>query len=176
MRIDVSSILGKPGTSLPVETSGDLGAVDEELGLAGPVSVRGVATSLGKDVYIQCHAQGKVELVCSRCLSPFSRAFEVDCEGKFVDQVDNKGQESEVETFPLEGAVCDLDEMIGHEIVLNLPMKPLCSEECKGICPVCGKNLNQGDCGCSRKDGGPSPFGRKLLEALEERSKKHGRT
>ncbi|MGI6643852.1 MAG: YceD family protein [Bacillota bacterium] len=177
MKIDVSSILGKPGSSLPIEALGDLGSVGEELGLCGPVTVGGVATSLGKDVYVQCRAEGETELVCSRCLSPFLKAFAVDCEGKFVDHATSaEEQETEVEIFPLEGTFCGLDEMIGHEIVLNLPMKPLCTDECKGLCPACGGNLNEGDCGCQKEEVGPSRFGRKLLEAFEERSKKNGRT
>ena len=48
----------------------------------------------------------------------------------------------------MEGYHLDIDGLINNEILLNWPMKVLCNESCKGICKVCGKNLNEGDCGC----------------------------
>jgi uncharacterized protein len=48
----------------------------------------------------------------------------------------------------MEGYHLNVDELINNEILLNWPLKILCKEDCKGICKVCGKNLNDGDCGC----------------------------
>jgi len=180
LKLDVSLILKEPGASLPFDMKGVAGELDFRGGaarLSGPLTVRGVATSLGDGVYLEANVRGSIELTCSRCLSQFERFVDLSCEGKFVP---NAGQpepegENEVEVFPLEGTCCDLDEMIRHEIVLGIPMKPLCRDECKGLCPACGKNLNEGDCDCPKPQGQPSLFGRKLLEAMEERGKKDGR-
>ncbi len=176
MKIDVSSILGRPGFSLTLDMVGEICSSDPEVKLLDPVALKGVATCLGKDVHVEAQAKGAVELICSRCLSAFAHNFEVCCEGIFVDEFIPEKSESEVETFPLEGTFCDLDEMIGHEILLSLPMKPLCSQNCKGLCPTCGENLNEGPCSCPGQEESPTAFGRKLLEALKERSKKDGRT
>lgn len=185
MKINVSEILKVPGASTPFDAQGCVEPfknVDFPLELCGPVIVRGVATSIGDGIYVQANVKGTVKLVCSRCLSPFNREFDLNCEARFVEQerslsgrVDRE-DEDDVETFFLEGSQCDLDEMIKHELVLSLPMKPLCSPDCKGLCPVCGKNLNEGECDCERPKEGVTLFGKKLLEALQERSKKNGRS
>ncbi len=180
MIIDVSPILKEPGASLPFDLKGKVGELDAEGGTAeivGPLTVRGVATSLGDGIYVEANVRGSVSLLCSRCLAPFEKPIDLSVEGRFEENAEAGAdeEEEEVEVFPLEGTSCDLDEMIRHEIVLSLPMKPLCSEECKGLCPVCGKNLNEGDCDCGKPKDQPSAFGRKLLEALEERGKKDGR-
>ncbi len=177
MRIDVTSILNQPGSSLPFDLLEEVKAPDDGLTIVGPVLAKGVATSLGKEVYVQAHITGSTELTCSRCLATFTKRFDVDCEGRFTElgTEEEEKEDDVVEVFPLDGAHCVLDDMIGHEIILSLPMKPLCSQDCRGLCAVCGANLNEGDCSCQKEEGTVSPFGRKLIEAMEERSKKNGR-
>lgn len=177
MRIDVSLILDAPGRSMPFDQKGhvgDVGVPGEGDLLLGPQHARGVVTSIGGGVYVEANVKGSVRLTCSRCLSPFDKDLEIACEGKFMEDPGrmNKDDEDDVEVFPLEGTYCNLDEMVRHEIALAIPMKPLCREDCRGLCPGCGKNLNEGDCDCLVPQGKPSVFGEKLLEALEERSKK----
>lgn len=178
MKIDVSEILKVPGASIPFDAEGEVGVLDSAAAFeaAGPFVARGVATSIGDGVYVDAHARGSVKMVCSRCLAPFTKSLTLSCEGKFVEDPGTKGEkeDDEVEVFPLENGFCDLGEMIRHEVVLNLPMKPLCAPHCKGICPVCGRNLNEGDCGCEKPQVAESVFGKKLLEAVHERGKKHG--
>jgi uncharacterized protein len=181
VKIDVSLILKEPGASLPFDAKGMISGLTVDGGVAEvrePLTVRGVTTSLGNGVYVEANVRGSVELQCSRCLSTFERPIDLSCEGKFTGDVLDKEpeDEDEVEVFPLEGTYCDLDEMIRHEIVLSLPMKPLCREDCKGLCPTCGKNLNEGVCDCASPEEPSSRFGRKLLEAVDERGKKDGRS
>lgn len=180
MKIDVAPILKEPGASLQFNVKGNAVAREGfggEAEVAGPLQVRGVATSLGDGVYVEASVRGSMKLVCSRCLTPFEKPLDLSCEGKFVEDPaeSEAGDEDEVDVFPLEGTFCDLDEMIAHEIVLSVPMKPLCKEECKGLCPTCGRNLNEGDCDCPKPEEAPSQFGQRLLLALDERSKKDGR-
>lgn len=174
MKIDVAEILKEPGASVSFDTAGELSY--EGLKTVGPVRVRGVATSTGDGIYVEAHASGKVSLVCSRCLAEFVRDFSVSCEGKFTatpreEFAEDEEEGQNIEEFQLEGTVCSLDEMVAHEVLLSLPMKPLCKPDCRGLCPVCGKNLNEGPCDCDKTRDGVTAFGRKLLEALEERSK-----
>mgnify|MGYP005843201669 CR=1 FL=1 len=180
MDIDVSLILKKPGASMSFDVTGVVEDLDVPGGAtpsSGPFSVKGVATSIGSGVYVEANATGSVKLICSRCLSPFDLKMDLSCEAKFVPeaQAAAEARDEDVEVFALSDSRCDLDEMLRHEIVLNVPMKPLCREDCKGICPVCGKNLNEGDCDCPKDGAQPTLFGRKLLDALEERGNKRGR-
>lgn len=177
MKVDVSEILKVPGASISFEVRGELGEVDSEGGLRadGPFVARGVATSIGDGVYVEAHANGNVTMLCSRCLTRFSKAVNVSCEGKFVENPQVR-EDDEVGVYPLEGEFCDLAEMVRQEIVLNRPMKPLCTPSCKGLCQVCGQNLNERDCGCVKTEASVTAFGRKLLEAVDERGKRDGRS
>jgi uncharacterized protein len=96
----------------------------------------------------------RLELCCSRCLEPFAfdvgEAFDL----LYVPQSENAGEgEVEVEDEGLNVAFyrddhIDLGQLMREQFYLLLPMKPLCSEACRGLCPVCGTNLNTGTCQC----------------------------
>ena len=84
---------------------------------------------------------------CDRCLSDVDCKVEVDSE--FVlDEPDSYAEcEEEAEAF-LNGYELDTDLCIHNELTMGLPMKVLCKDDCKGLCPVCGRNRNEGECGC----------------------------
>ena len=94
------------------------------------------------------HIEGEVSLTlvmpCDRCLDETRQtlSFKLD---RDIDFEDKDGEE---DTSFVEGYSVDVDGLVFPEIVLNLPMKVLCCEDCKGICRVCGTNLNREKCGC----------------------------
>lgn len=100
------------------------------------------------------HLTGDVELTCSRCLEPFTLAVATDFDLRYVPRSENLGEgEKEVEEDDLATAfyaddAIDLGHLSMEQIHLALPMKPLCSETCRGLCPQCGTNLNTGSCEC----------------------------
>lgn len=103
------------------------------------------------------HVTGELELSCGRCLEPFALPVATDFDLRFVPRVENVGEgEKEVReddlttAFYADGQI-DLGELIAEQFHLVLPMKPLCAETCRGLCPSCGTNLNTGFCECSRK-------------------------
>lgn len=115
------------------------------------------------------HISGRVKsspvLECSRCLMEF--AYDVDTEFYFelAPASGLKGeQEHELERSELDmefyiGDEIDVQEIVRGQILLALPMVPIHSEDCKGLCPVCGTDLNTADCGCKRDMSGKlSPF------------------
>ena len=87
--------------------------------------------------------KGKMILECSRCLKPFPYDFDIEI-NKEIEEKDIK----DLKNF-------DLNEMLTEDIFMTIPIKPLCSEDCEGICPECGQNLNEGDCDCETKDIDP---------------------
>lgn len=97
---------------------------------------------------------GEVELACSRCLEPFRLPVATRFDLRYVPRTENAGEgEREVEEDDLATAFYDDDQIdLGHLVMeqfqLALPMKPLCSDACKGLCPQCGTNLNTGSCNC----------------------------
>jgi uncharacterized metal-binding protein YceD (DUF177 family) len=100
---------------------------------------------------------GEVELPCSRCLEPFRMPVSADFDLRYVPKTENVGEgEREVEEDDLATAFYEDDQIdLGHLILeqlqLALPMKPLCSPACHGLCPQCGTNLNAGTCQCEYK-------------------------
>ena len=115
--------------------------------LAGPLAVE-LDFSVGASLMLLSgQFEGLWEVECSRCLKPFRSSF--------------RGRLDE--TYPLETPEIDAGEEIRQGMVLELPVQPLCSPACKGLCPQCGKNLNEGPCACRSEK--PSPFAK--LKNLE---------
>ena len=92
-----------------------------------------------------------VVIPCDRCLEDTVHTFDIVID-RTVALEDGKviTTEDEEITF-LEGQWLDVDRLIYDEILVNWPTKVLCKDDCKGICPVCGQNLNRQDCGCDRQ-------------------------
>src|SRR5204862_922169 len=96
----------------------------------------------------------RLELPCSRCVETFTLPIEAQFDLRYQPHVLNAGEgEREIEEDDLTTAFYEKDEIdLGHlmheQFVLALPMKPLCDEACKGLCPVCGTNLNTTTCDC----------------------------
>lgn len=89
-----------------------------------------------------------LEIPCDRCLEPV--CVSVACpfdQILFSEEVKQRSGYDEEESF-LQGNEFDVDEFVKMCVLMNMPSKVLCSEECRGLCPVCGNNLNERECGC----------------------------
>ena len=101
--------------------------------------------------------QATLDLPCSRCLEPFSLAVDVAFDLRYQPHALNTGEgEREIEDDDLttafyENETIDLGQLMREQFHLALPMKPLCGDDCLGLCAECGANLNQGACGCKRE-------------------------
>ena len=97
-----------------------------------------------------------LELACSRCLEAFTWPVDAEFDLRYQPHAANTGEgEREIEEDDLttafyENETIDLGQLMREQFYLSAPMKPLCREECRGLCPVCGTNLNQGACDCKR--------------------------
>jgi uncharacterized protein len=102
------------------------------------------------------HVATTLELPCSRCLEPFPLPVDQTFDLRYQPHAQNTGEgEREIEEDDLttafyENDEIDLGQLMREQFYLALPMKPLCSDDCKGLCPVCGTNLNRGSCDCNR--------------------------
>jgi DUF177 domain-containing protein len=112
--------------------------------------------------------QTVLEFACSRCLEPFEQPVDAEFDIRYLPQSENTGEEREVEEDDLTVAfyrddVIDLGQLLEEQFYLTLPMKPLCRDECKGLCPSCGVNLNVETCGCQVRWEDPRLAGLKAL-------------
>jgi uncharacterized protein len=98
-----------------------------------------------------------LELPCSRCVEPFTLPVNGDFNLRYQPHTANAGEgEREIEEDDLatafyENEQIDLRELMREQFYLALPMKPLCQDDCRGLCPICGTNLNRGTCDCKRE-------------------------
>lgn len=93
--------------------------------------------------------------VCDRCLTPFTQQVEIELEDEFKPSIDVVSGAS-LPTIPEDTGnliddhhILDLSEVVRQRLLLNQPLHPLCREDCQGLCPTCGQNLNEGVCECS---------------------------
>ena len=104
----------------------------EQIKLSGPVDVKAEVTKDIKNVYVDVSIQGVMRITCSRCLADSDRVISKDfhlC-------------------YELSESIIDLTGDIRQEIILDYPIKVLCKDDCKGLCPHCGQNLNEMVCDC----------------------------
>ena len=99
--------------------------------------------------------RGKGEITavapCDRCLEPVATVFDLNIlritKGNVTDESEVESEDLDEANY-IDGYTLDVDQLVGSEILIGWPTKILCSEDCKGICNVCGQNLNQGTCNC----------------------------
>lgn len=112
-----------------------------------PVAV--TASCLEKEkALLQVNGALNVELFCDRCLTPVEREIGINFEQEIYAPDAVPAEMNADEQVFMEGTQLDITALINSEIVMNWPPKILCKEDCKGICTICGKNLNEGECGC----------------------------
>ena len=131
---------------------------DPEYRVAAPVELSMDVERSGKDAFrVTGRAITRLELDCGRCLEPFEVPVDANFELRYIPAAENTGEEErEIEeddlttAFYREGAL-DVIDMLREQFTLAIPMKPLCAEACRGLCPECGANLNRTECGCTPK-------------------------
>lgn len=136
-----------------VYTPGQFGG-DEDFRVVAPISL---AFDIFKDKQLfrlVGRAQTTLELPCGRCLEPFTMPVDQTFDLRYQPHALNTGEgereleEDDLTTAFYEHDEIDLGQLMREQFVLSLPMKPLCGEACRGLCPICGTNLNRGTCDC----------------------------
>ena len=146
MIINISAVAGRREASFDFQLNEKLG--DEVLGADGavfttPVSLEGEVIKEQDIYYVEGTGSVGICMPCSRCLEPVELSVDFKLNEKFGN---NAGDDEEIETFS--GDSIDLSSAVMRNILAVMPMKVVCSDDCKGLCPVCGQNLNVKDCGC----------------------------
>ncbi len=126
-----------------------------EVGATCPVSFDVRAERVGGGVRVSGSLSAELEVACVRCLVAFPHAAEHDFEVRYRRGVADGGcDEAELDESDLDldyygDEGIDLQQLLGEQLLLALPMKPLCQTECKGLCSQCGVNLNDQTCDCA---------------------------
>ncbi len=154
MKVDISSIREKRGGSLSFkgEHSIDISGVETDVELDQPVSVRGTVTNTGDGFLVQGEVTFTYRTNCNRCLDPISGSSNVSITEQFVSYSPVESDES---FYYFQGDLIDLSDCLREQVLLSLPMKFTCKNDCKGLCVQCGQNLNLQDCNCHNDDYNP---------------------
>lgn len=153
-----------------VPSPGELGPQVKKMD--GPVNARLRLARRGKKVFLKGEFDASLILYCSRCLEETPVTLAAPLEMVFMPQPEDMAEEVVLAeddlaiTFFDEGEI-DLDRAVLDELTLALPMAPLCSPECQGICPACGKSHTKDGCGCTDKHN-IDPRWAKLAQLKEE--------
>ena len=155
MLIHLKQIKEEIGGVIPFDYKLDIS--EAEPAASKPVSVRGQVINRAGVLLLSMEIEGVLHLACDRCLKEFDRTFLVPFQTMLADHIE--GEEND-DIVVCENDELELDELAMSAFVLELPSKNLCREDCKGLCPHCGTNLNESTCSCGTREIDPR------LEAL----------
>ncbi|MFN8091323.1 MAG: DUF177 domain-containing protein [Vicinamibacteria bacterium] len=111
----------------------------------------------GRTVHVRGALEARVRVECGRCLERYAVSLDQQLDLFYLPQESERPQEAEedvelsdrdVVVGYYDGDQLDLGDVVREQVFLALPLKRLCREDCRGLCPTCGKNRNAGDCGC----------------------------
>lgn len=156
MLIDISGILLSDGESRYYDI--ELGP--DDVGLEdGKQLLSGISISLhiyNEDGYL--HVKGHTEVAltapCDRCLTETKVTFPVNIDEEYEIRGNLITLDDDAAPY-FTGESLDAEKLLHDSVLSSMPSKVLCKEDCKGLCPVCGQNLNERDCGCDRTVGDP---------------------
>ena len=174
MLIDLKTISNRPCYfyfRLPVDWWQDV-ENNQAVKFASPLQVKVNISRAGSNYILEGNLSGILKLTCSRCIEFFSNKISSDFkiilsalpDSTVEDDVELVEEDMQVDFFS--GDEIDLDDIVRSQVYLTIPIKPLCGNDCNGLCPVCGTNLNIKKCNCADRKGHPEFL---KLQALKEK-------
>lgn len=148
MIIEMGYLFNRKGSTLPVELVekiDDVKDYPDVVEFIEPVRIEGTLKNEDDVFVLDAKGETTVLMECSCCLAPVRKELSFEIKERFA----HTGRDDE-ETETFTGDQIDLADYVKRDIIGVLPMRVECREDCKGLCPICGKDLNDGDCGCDR--------------------------
>ena len=152
MIVDISELLKENIEILPFELAYNENVIERDnfsIKLKSLLTVSGNVSYNDEIITVDGKISCLVDAQCSRCLENFNYHVNIDFSENFSKQDDS------TDCYPISDNQIDLKNAVIDNIILSMPLKVLCSEDCKGLCPICGKNLNKGNCNCKKDDVDP---------------------
>ena len=144
--LDVIKALKHPGQIYPFQAEPE---IEDMVVLDDPVSFKNVAVSgeyfgAGERVSLQGEITAVVSSRCAKCLEDVTIPLKAELDAQFAREPDPE----DPDLYSFEGSKADITDAVRDALLLELPYRFICSEDCKGLCPRCGVNLNHGSCNC----------------------------
>ena len=151
MRVNVSDIIKTEGAGIDINFCDDLPELrkyDTSVEFKPSFEFTGRIVNLGGLLKLSGELHFEFSANCLRCLRPVETVAHIEVNESFVEV----SKVDEVDAYVFEGNVVDIDKPLMDNVILALPMKILCSEDCKGLCKTCGTNLNIKNCDCDERE------------------------
>lgn len=159
--INIAQIKNYEGKQIDIdcEVNPKLSELDD-FTLLAPVKVSGIIRNFGGTIELDAKAHASLAMTCDRCAEDFKTDLDFDILESFKEiehmaqsEADEENQNPDITYFT--GDIINIEEWVYTNLVLNLPGKRLCKEDCKGLCPNCGTNLNVAECKCDTRSVDP---------------------
>lgn len=162
LTFSVADILGRPGEYRDLIVKGPVEGVATALATLEPAPVNGSlrVESVVEGVLVTGSVRGSLALECARCLKGFQGSADVQVCELFAAP----GHEVGDDAYQVTGLEIDLEPMLREALTLELPLRPLCRDDCKGLCAHCGRDLNDGPCACTDDEIDPRWAGLTVLK------------
>jgi uncharacterized protein len=168
MRIELANLESGKGVFAHTYAPDEL-VLDERVKLIEPAEVSGKVRQQGSRSHVSGRVAARVQAECDRCLKSIELPIDSHFKLEYVTTEDYRAQqaieltEEDLDLSVFDGEAIDIDELVKEELLLAMPDHVLCSEDCKGICAVCGANKNSVECGCEAREIDPRWAGLKKL-------------
>lgn len=149
MRLDLKDIIEIPGAAVNFQCELESKRLDfpSVVRFNTPPRAEGRVVNTAGILSMEGELTADMVCVCDRCGKEFESVKVMDLDVTLSADMED---EDDSVVFPVEGDGIELDQVLETCLILDMETKFLCSEDCKGLCPICGKNLNEGGCGCSK--------------------------
>lgn len=154
MKLDISDIIRKKSFEKDIDITVEESEIldgNEPIKFLQPMRFIGKISINDGIIKLEGELCTKLKLICSRCLEEFEKPITLHIDEDFTTDDENKDDEN----IFIDSDVLDITEILENNVMISLPMKKLCKEDCKGLCQNCGTNLNYKTCNCGNDDIDP---------------------
>ncbi|EQK45091.1 MULTISPECIES: YceD family protein [Paraclostridium] len=151
MKISLDKIIRKETDNLHLnfcEKIDSINYCDNTYKLTSPLNLNGTISKTNKGLFLDCNVEFNIVDNCARCLSEVEVKLSYPIQGFLVKQEVDENEVEEFDVYTYKNDEVDFIDLIEQTLDFNLPQRVLCDEDCKGLCPTCGTNLNKKVCSC----------------------------
>ncbi len=158
MRIELEKLEGTEGKFAHAYAAGQLDLEDERVRLSAAPEISGRLVCDGNRVVVKGRLSAVAQVDCDRCLRAVDVPVETDFKLRYVTLPEYESihaaalEDEDLVLSVFDGEAIEIDELVREQVLLAVPLRALCREDCKGFCPVCGRDRNLKECGCSTAD------------------------
>ena len=165
--IDLHELILHPGTAMPFRRELSTQRLDfpAVLAYADPPVGEGVIVNNAGALTLTGTIRADMRCRCDRCAREFDLTREIGVEAQLAQELQD---EEDPDYFLLEGDKLDIDEVLESAFILEMDQQLLCREDCKGLCPQCGADLNDGPCGCKKESDPRLAVLEQLLDDIDQ--------